>query len=140
MSDRVRPCQKMLGFAQTDSLEYTTHMEEQKKECLFCKIVARQVPAEIEYEDEDILVFADIHPKAPVHLLIVPKRHIEQFADLVDGDWPLWIKMSKTAQEFIEDLNLRKVGYRLVVNGAGAALIQHLHLHLLGDVEHTRDI
>ncbi|MBI2590837.1 MAG: HIT domain-containing protein [Candidatus Blackburnbacteria bacterium] len=110
------------------------------KDCLFCKIVAGVVPSEKEYEDEDILIFRDIHPKAPIHLLIIPKKHIEQFADLVDDTWEVWLKMNKTAQEFIEDMELRKTGYRLVVNGAGAALIQHLHLHLLGDIEHTRDI
>lgn len=115
-------------------------MESVKKECIFCKIVAKEIPAQIEYEDEDIMVFRDIHPKASVHLLVIPKKHIEQFADLVDGDWPLWVKMGKSAQDFIESLNLRKVGYRLVVNGAGAALIQHLHIHVMGEIEHTRDM
>lgn len=108
-------------------------------DCVFCKIVAGEIPSEKEYEDEDIIVFRDIHPKAPIHLLIIPKKHIEQFADLVN-DWEVWLKMNETAQEVIEDLELRKVGYRLVVNGAGAALIQHLHLHLLGDIQHARDI
>lgn len=115
---------------------YYSHMNG----CVFCKIVAGEIPSEKEYEDEDIIAFRDIHPKAPIHLLIIPKKHIEQFADLGPDQWEIWLKMNKIAQEFIEDLELHKAGYRLVVNGAGAALIQHLHLHLLGDIQHTRDI
>ena len=107
-------------------------------ECIFCKVVAGEVPSTKEYEDEDILVFRDIHPKADVHLLIVPKKHVAEFADLPDLE--IWEKMSKVAKELIEKLHLRESGYRLVNNGGGAALIEHLHLHLLGNVPHTRDI
>src|SRR3989344_5474581 len=110
------------------------------QDCVFCKIVAGGNSAKKKKEENDILVFRDIHPKATIHLLIVPKKHIEQFADLVDDTWEIWLKMNKMAQELIASFELRKVGYRLVVNGAGAALIQHLHLHLLGEIEHTMDI
>ncbi|MEK7521603.1 MAG: HIT domain-containing protein [Patescibacteria group bacterium] len=108
------------------------------KECLFCKIVRGEVPSTKEYEDEEILVFRDIHPKADIHFLIVPKEHLAEFADL--KDMRLWTRMSEVAKELIEKHHLRESGYRLVNNGAGAALIEHLHLHLLGNVPHTRDL
>ncbi len=108
------------------------------EKCIFCKIVKGEVPATKEYEDEEILVIRDIHPKADVHLLIVPKVHLPEFADLESLE--IWTKMSQVAKDLIEKFNLRENGYRLVNNGAGAALIQHLHLHLLGNVPHTRDL
>lgn len=108
------------------------------KECIFCKIVKGEVPATREYEDEEILVFRDIHPKADIHLLIIPKEHIAEFADLPNME--IWTKMSKVSKDLIEKFHLRESGYRLVNNGAGAALIEHLHLHLLGNVPHTREI
>ena len=106
--------------------------------CIFCKIVKKEVPSTKEYEDEEILVFRDIHPKADLHLLIIPKEHIVEFADLENME--VWAKMGKVAQELIKKHNLKENGYRLVNNGAGAALIDHLHLHLLGNISHTRDI
>lgn len=108
------------------------------QECIFCKIVKGEVPAKVEYEDEDILVFHDIHPKASVHLLIIPKEHTKDFMDI--PDMGVWQRMSVVAREMIEKFELRKNGYRLVNNGSGAALIDHLHLHLLGNVEHTREL
>ena len=107
-------------------------------DCIFCKIVQGSVPSKKEYEDEAIVVFHDIHPKAPFHLLIVPKEHIDQFTDIEDLE--IWIKMSKIAQDLIKKHGLATKGYRLVNNGGGAALINHLHLHLLGDIAHTREI
>lgn len=95
------------------------------------------MPSKKEYEDEEILVFHDIHPKAAVHLLIIPKQHINEF---VDVDLEVWRKMAKVVQGLIKKLGMQSNGYRLVNNGAGAALINHLHLHLLGDVPHTREI
>lgn len=105
--------------------------------CVFCKIVRGEIPSKKEYEDEEILAFHDIHPKAPVHLLIIPKQHIDEFAEV---DLEVWQKMAKAAQDLIKKMGLQPKGYRLVNNGAGAALIHHLHLHLLGDVSHERDI
>lgn len=108
------------------------------QDCIFCKIVQGEVPSEKEYEDEKIVVFHDIHPKAPFHLLIVPKEHISEFADL--QDLGIWGKMAKIAQDLIKKHGLSSKGYRLVNNGGGAALIDHLHLHLLGEIAHTREI
>ncbi|MBI4032993.1 MAG: HIT domain-containing protein [Candidatus Blackburnbacteria bacterium] len=107
-------------------------------DCVFCKIVRGEIPSKKEYEDDLVVVFHDIHPKAPVHLLIVPKEHIREFANLADLD--IWTKMAKVAQDLIHKHKLIEKGYRLVNNGAGAALIDHLHLHLMGDIPHTREI
>lgn len=107
------------------------------KDCVFCKIVRGEIPSKKEYEDEEILVFHDIHPKAPVHLLIIPKQHIDEFAN---ADLELWGKMSEVAKGLIGKFDLQPKGYRLVNNGSKAALIKHLHIHLLGDVGHERDI
>lgn len=107
------------------------------KDCIFCKIVRGEIPSKKEYEDEEILTFHDIHPKAPVHLLIIPKKHIDQFINAAPDTWN---KMSQVAKELIEKLNLEPGGYRLVNNGGKAAIIQHLHLHLMGEVSHEREI
>lgn len=106
--------------------------------CIFCKIIQGEVPSKKEHEDDEVIVFHDIHPKAPLHLLIVPKEHISEFIEL--EDLGIWEKMSKVAQNLIKKHGLAKKGYRLVNNGGGAALIDHLHLHLLGDIAHTREI
>lgn len=107
------------------------------QDCVFCKIVRGEIPSKKEYEDEEILVFHDIHPKAPLHLLIIPKKHINEFADV---DLGVWQKMAKVTQDLIKKLGMQSRGYRLVNNGSSAALIHHLHLHLLGDIPHTREI
>lgn len=107
------------------------------QDCVFCKIVGGEIPSKKEYEDEEILVFHDIHPKAPVHLLIIPKQHIDEFAN---ADFEVWKKMSQVAKDLIKKLDLQPNGYRLLNNGGSAALIHHLHLHLLGNVSHEREI
>lgn len=108
-----------------------------EQNCVFCKISQGELPSKKEYEDEEILVFQDIHPKAPIHLLIIPKQHIDQFLNV---DPELWEKMSQKAKDLIKKFDLEPKGYRLVSNGTKAALIQHLHIHLLGDISHERDI
>lgn len=109
-----------------------------EKPCIFCQIVRGDIPSTKEYEDDQLIAFRDIYPKAPVHFLIIPKEHIVEFADIADLE--LWKKMGEVAQELIEKFNLRDGGYRMVANGAGAALIPHLHLHVLGGVGHERDL
>ena len=90
------------------------------------------MPARKEYEDEEILVFDNIKPEAPIHFLIIPKVHIEKFADL--NDLSIWQRMSLVAKDLIKKHSLVEKGYRLVNNGGPAALVGHLHLHLLGGV------
>ena len=98
--------------------------------CIFCKIRDRIIPKEFTYEDEDIMVFPDISPVAPIHLLIMPKKHIADFFDLKNSE--LWDKLRVITQKMIKEQKIQGKGYRLVVNGGGAQLIDHLHIHLMG--------
>jgi histidine triad (HIT) family protein len=101
--------------------------------CLFCKIIAGSIPAKRVYEDELSLAFADIHPQAPVHLLVIPKEHIPSQAEAVAGHTPLLGHLMAVAADLARSHGLAK-GYRVVVNtGAeGGQTVDHLHLHLLG--------
>lgn len=102
--------------------------------CLFCKIVRREVEASIVYEDDRILAFRDIDPKAPVHVLIIPKQHIATVNDLRPEHADLLAALFTTAAKIARDHDIADEGYRLVVNcqeGAGQSVF-HLHMHLLG--------
>ena len=98
--------------------------------CIFCKIRDREIPKEFTYEDKDVMVFPDIHPLAPIHLLIVIKRHISELLEL--NDERLVNKLWKTVQDMIKKSGLENKGYRLAMNGGGAQIIDHLHIHLAG--------
>ncbi len=99
-------------------------------DCVFCKIASREIPKEFGYEDEDLMVFDDINPMKPVHILIVPKKHIKDFNELEDGK--LWDKMRLVAQDMVEKKKIKNKGYRLTINGGGAQFIDHLHMHITG--------
>ena len=101
-------------------------------DCVFCKIRDRIIPKEFTYEDADVMVFPDIHPVAPVHLLIVPKKHLRDFGDLRNN--VLWGKLKSVIQKMIQKQKIEDKGYRLVVNGGGAQIIDHLHIHLMGRI------
>ena len=105
--------------------------------CLFCKIVNREERAEILYEDEKIIAFKDIHPRAPLHLLVVPKKHIPSVDHLASADKELIGNLFLVAQKIARAQGVAKTGYKLVFNvGKGAGqIIDHLHLHLLGGWE-----
>lgn len=103
-------------------------------ECLFCKIIKGEIPSSRVYEDDDILVINDINPQAPVHVLIIPKRH---FSSLIDTDETMHDLLGKTlfaAKLAAEKLQVAKSGYKIIINnGKGAGqLVFHLHLHLIG--------
>lgn len=102
-------------------------------DCLFCKIVSGAIPATRLYEDEHRLAFADIHPQAPVHILIIPRRHIASLAHALPGDTALLGQLLATAGDIARAQNLGN-GYRLVINTGpdGGQTVDHLHLHLLG--------
>lgn len=102
--------------------------------CLFCSLASGATPADLLYEDEAMVVFRDIHPKAPVHLLIVPKKHIPSVADVTNDDIPLMGAMIHRARLEAEREDIQEKGYRLVFNvGAdGGQEVPHVHLHLLG--------
>ncbi len=99
-------------------------------DCVFCKIRDRIIPKEFTYEDKEVMVFPDINPLKPIHLLIIPKKHIEDL--LMINDKLLMMKLVKITQEMIRKFGLEDKGYRVAVNGGGAQLIDHLHFHLLG--------
>jgi histidine triad (HIT) family protein len=103
-----------------------------KMDCIFCKIVNKEIPSSIVYEDDKVLAFNDIAPQAPVHILVVPRIHVKTVAELEDMDVvrDLYLVMKKLAEE----KGIAKTGYRIVVNhgkDAGQA-VPHLHFHLLG--------
>lgn len=103
-------------------------------DCLFCKIVAGTIPAARVYEDELILVIRDINPQAPVHLLLLSKRHIPSLLELGDGDATLVNRITATAKELARREGIAERGFRLLTNVGrdGGQTIPHLHFHLVG--------
>ena len=101
--------------------------------CIFCQIASKEKSAQIEYEDKDIVVFHDINPKAKVHLLIIPKKHLAYLDEVKDTDTELLGKMILAANKIAKRFKLNN-GYRLVINNRAHAgqIVDHLHLHLLG--------
>jgi histidine triad (HIT) family protein len=101
------------------------------EDCIFCKIANKEIPKDFIYEDEKIMVFKDINPKARVHLLIVPKKHIPSVDHLGAEDKTLMGEMFLTAKKIAKEKGLN--GYKLIINVGKAAgqLVDHLHLHLL---------
>lgn len=101
------------------------------KNCLFCKIINKELPSDIVYEDDKIIAFKDIRPKAPIHLLILPKKHILSVDHLEIPDRDLMGELILTAKVIAEKINLK--GYKLMINVGrdGGQIIDHLHLHLL---------
>ena len=102
--------------------------------CLFCKIANKEIPAEIVYEDDKVLAFKDIEPKAPVHFLIIPKKHIPSIDHLELQDKELIGELFFVAQKIAKEQRISQTGYRLIFNvGKDAGqTIDHLHLHLIG--------
>jgi len=102
-------------------------------ECLFCKIIAGDIPADTIYEDDDVLAFRDISPQAPCHFLVIPKKHISDLDSLEAGDDTLVGKMIRVAAELADKEGLKR-GYRTVFNNGpdGCQTVFHIHLHVLG--------
>lgn len=102
--------------------------------CLFCKIVAGEIPAKRVHEDADLLAFEDINPQAPMHLLVIPKRHIATLNDLTPGDDALVGAMVRCAQRLAASRGYDAPGFRTVFNCNPAAgqTVFHVHLHVLG--------
>ena len=103
------------------------------KDCMFCRIVIREIPAEIEYEDDSVLAFKDIYPKAPIHLLIVPKRHIASLTTMSATDKAVIGRCFLAARALGEAKGLAERGYRLRVNCGpeGGQVVYHVHVHFL---------
>ncbi|MFH0764281.1 MAG: histidine triad nucleotide-binding protein [Candidatus Omnitrophota bacterium] len=105
-----------------------------KEFCLFCGIAKKEIPAKIAYEDDAALAFEDINPKAPVHLLVIPKLHIERVSDIREDGFELVGHLISIANRLAESRKIKESGYRLILNcnkDAGQEVF-HLHLHLLG--------
>ncbi|HEY4416456.1 MAG TPA: histidine triad nucleotide-binding protein [Verrucomicrobiae bacterium] len=101
---------------------------------LFEKLIAREIPAAIVYEDDDVFAFRDIQPQAPTHVLIVPKKPIPRIAEATAADQALLGKLLFKAAEVAEKIGLKTTGYRLVINNGadGGEAVPHLHCHILG--------
>ncbi|MDH5736885.1 MAG: histidine triad nucleotide-binding protein [Gammaproteobacteria bacterium] len=103
-------------------------------DCLFCKIAMNEIPADILYEDDNLLAFRDIHPQAPVHILIIPKKHISRLNDLEAEDAHLMGLLTLAAKNLAIKNGIDQSGYRILMNcndHAGQTVF-HLHMHLLG--------
>lgn len=102
--------------------------------CLFCRILDGEVPAKIAYEDASVFAFYDIDPRAPVHVLIVPRKHIASVNEVGDGDADIMGRLFVAAREIAYQLGVSGSGYRLVVNNGSDAnqSVHHLHMHLMG--------
>ncbi len=103
-------------------------------DCIFCKVAAGEIPAEIVYRDDDILAFRDINPQAPVHLLVIPHKHLETVLDLKPEDEKLIGKLVLVANQLAEKEGIAEKGYRMLFNCRedGGQEVYHLHLHVLG--------
>ena len=103
-------------------------------ECIFCKIIRGEIPSRRVYEDERVLAFDDIQPMAPVHVIIIPKRHIATFMDIGEGQTADLQAMMEAAQKVAKLKKVDEKGFRLVINcnEEGGQVVFHLHMHLLG--------
>jgi len=107
------------------------------KDCLFCKIAAGEMDTPFEYENDTVVVFKDINPHAPVHWLIVPKKHIRSINDLAEADRAIIAEITDVARQMAKQAGVDKSGYKLLFNveKGGGQVIFHLHMHLLGGWE-----
>lgn len=105
-----------------------------KAGCLFCRIIQKEIPSNIVYEDADTLAFEDISKQAPIHLLIIPKIHLARLADLKPGDEHMMAHLFTVVHKLAEEKDLLTAGFRTVINSGEAAgqTVFHLHVHLLG--------
>lgn len=104
------------------------------EDCIFCKIIAGDIPADILYADDEVVAFRDANPVAPTHILIVPVEHIITVNEFSDDNCTLPGKMMNIAKQLSEDEGVEKDGYRLVINNGenGGQIVKHLHMHLIG--------
>jgi len=102
--------------------------------CIFCRIAAKEIPSEIIYEDDTVLAFKDINPQAPVHLLLIPKKHVPTLLELTEADGELLNHIFAVIRQLAREYGLEKKGFRTVINTGddGGQTVFHLHFHLLG--------
>jgi histidine triad (HIT) family protein len=102
--------------------------------CIFCNVIKGAVPTEFIYKDEEVVAFADVNPKAPVHILVVPVKHFVSISDAEVNDAPLLGKMLLVIKDVTEKLGIAKTGYKVICNNGSASgqFVFHLHFHVLG--------
>lgn len=105
-----------------------------RKDCIFCRIADRDIPSPLLYDDEYVCAFRDLNPKAPTHILIIPKKHVASLAELEEADFELVARIAKVAKKLAEEEGIAEKGYRLLSNCRADAgqEVPHLHFHLLG--------
>ncbi|MFF2481976.1 histidine triad nucleotide-binding protein [Paenibacillus sp. NPDC058071] len=103
-------------------------------DCIFCKIIEGSIPSTKVYESDTVLAFKDIQPAAPVHIVIIPKKHIPTMNDVTDEDAAVIAELFAAARQIAKEQGIAEAGYRLVnnVNSDGGQVVYHLHVHLLG--------
>ena len=113
-------------------------------DCIFCKIATKQIPANLLYEDELVVAFADIHPMAPVHILVIPREHLESINSLTDDEKSERIagRLLMVAKKLAKEQGIDEKGYKLLIRTGrhGGQEIPHIHLHLLGGARLSEDI
>jgi histidine triad (HIT) family protein len=105
-------------------------------DCIFCKIRDRIIAKQFTYEDDEVMVFPDINPFKPVHLLVVPKKHIEDYLEFNDSDLSAKVKLIINKMLVEQKLEDGK-GYRVSINGGGAQAVRHVHFHIMGPMSQT---
>lgn len=102
--------------------------------CIFCQIAAREIPGDLLYEDDELVAFRDISPQAPVHFLVMPKKHIESLKDMHEDDFQLVGKMARVARQLAVENGIDENGFRITVNCGieGGQTVWHIHMHTLG--------
>ncbi len=103
-------------------------------DCIFCKIINKEIPSEIVYEDDEILGFKDISPATPVHILVIPKKHISMLTELTEDDERIIGKIYTAINKIAKEQGIFDKGYRVIVNCGedGCQEVKHIHFHLLG--------
>ena len=104
------------------------------EDCIFCKIIRREIPSDIVYEDEEIIAFRDIHPVTPVHILVIPKKHISSLVDLKEDDEAIIGKIYTVINKVAKQEGILEKGFRVIINCGedGGQEVKHIHFHLLG--------
>ncbi len=103
-------------------------------DCIFCKIINKEIPSTIIYEDEEIVAFKDINPQAPVHIVVIPKKHIEKITDIEKQDEAVIGKIYAVINQIAEEQGIAQDGFRVIINCGenGGQEVKHIHFHLLG--------